>query len=412
MIKPDVLKQILTMPNIGRPAIGKLFNCSDTDARAYVTLRDNQALMIELIDKDFIKSNQKLASQKQFQQDSNRIERKTFRNEIRLYNDLFESNKALISLLDKESFKITTTKHRLNYSTPIGVITSSDLHGNELVNLDCNKYDFDVLSKRVRKHVLKTIDYLNADGVKMVHFLMTGDMLNSDRRHDERAVMATNRTNAQYLVAEILLNAILELNQHFNVSISYVDGNESRVGEHVGFEQLIATDTYDSSIFNILARLLKNKKGIDINRKQGAKNVICINGQNVLMIHGHQGFGKDPHAAITKLITQYSKKGINIRYVFFGHIHECYNSEMFARSSSTVGANSYSEDGLNLTSRASQNCFKIFADGSIDALMIDLQEIEGVEGYDIQDELKAYNAKSADKLRPISIYEATLNALH
>jgi len=224
--------------------------------------------------------------------------------------------------------------------------------------------------------------------------------------------MATNRTNAQFLVAEILINAILELNKHFNVSISYVDGNESRVNQDLGFEDLVATDTYDASIFNIVRRLLKDKPGIDINMSKGAKNVVKVNGHNFLLIHGHQGFGKDPHNAITKLVAQYSKKGINIRYVVFGHIHECYISEMFARSSSTVGANAYSEDGLNLTSRASQNCFKVFKDGSIDGLMIDLQEVKEIEGYDIHDELKAYNARSSSKLRPPSIYEMTLDKLH
>jgi predicted phosphodiesterase len=412
MVTKEILESVLTMPNVGRKKIAKLFGCSEHDARAIVAIRDNQGLIREMIDKDLIKSNQKLAAKKQFFQDQNRIERKSFRNEIRLYNDLKKSNDALLSLLDRESFKITTESHKLKQGVPVGVITSSDLHGNELVNLENNKYDFDVLSKRVRKHVLKTIAFQKADGVKLIHLFMTGDLLNSDRRNDEKAVMATNRTNAQFLVAEIMINAILELNKHFNVVISYVDGNESRVNPDLGFEELVATDTYDASIFNIIRRVLKNKKGIDFNTSRGAKSVVNVNGHNFLLVHGHQGFQKDPHNAIVKLVAQYAKKGIVIRYVVFGHIHECYITEMFGRSSSTVGANSYSEDGLNLTSRASQNTYKVFADGSIDGLMIDLQEVEGIEGYDIHEELKAYNVKSAGKLRAPSIYEYTLDKLH
>lgn len=408
----EILEQILTMPKVGRGSIKKLFGVSDQEARKYITIRENQGVIRELIDKELIISNQKLAAQKQFHQDSNRIERKSFRNEIRLYNELFESNKHLISLLQKNSLKITTKSHKVDNSKPVGVITSSDLHGNELVNLDCNKYDFNILSKRVRKHILKSIDFLKAGKVDTVFFFMTGDLLNSDRRNDEKAAMATNRTNAQFLVGEILINAILELNKHFNVSISYVDGNESRVNKDLGFEELVATDTYDASIFNFIWHQLKNKKGIDFNLQRGAKSVVNVNGSNFLLIHGHQGFGKDPHNSVTKLVAQYSKKGINIRYVVFGHIHECYISEMFARSSSTVGANAYSEDGLNLTSRASQNCFKVYSDGSIDGLMIDLQEVGNIEGYDIHDELKSYNVRSASKLRPPSIYEMTLDKLH
>ena len=124
MVSKEILESVLTMHKIGRKQIVKLFGCSEHDARAIVAIRDNQGIIREMIDKDLIKSNQKLAAKKQFFQDQNRIERKSFRNEIRLYNDLFESNKALSSLLAKESFKITTKEHKLNQGVPVAVITS------------------------------------------------------------------------------------------------------------------------------------------------------------------------------------------------------------------------------------------------------------------------------------------------
>ena len=64
-----------------------------------------------------------------------------------------------------------------------------------------------------------------------------------------------------------------------------------------------------------------------------------------------------------------------------------------------VGSNAYSFSGLQLPSRASQNVYIIYSNGNRDAIKIDLQGIEnGTQGYDIIDELKAYNAKSAGKL--------------
>jgi len=71
---------------------------------------------------------------------------------------------------------------------------------------------------------------------------------------------------------------------------------------------------------------------------------------------------------------------------------------MYARSSSLVGPNSYSENALLLTSRASQNIHVQFEDGNIDSIKIDLQTFEGFEGYPVQKELEEYNAKSASKM--------------
>jgi predicted phosphodiesterase len=409
----EILKQVLKLPKMGRGQLMDFFEIGESEARAYAAIKENHGVIKEaMTDNELVVASQKLASQKQKHMDISRIERKAWRQEIRLWNHIEAQNDELINLLKMHSFKIKTKEHKANKDSAWGMIQLSDLHGNELVNLDCNKYDFDVMSKRVRKFIhTATKDFL-ADGITDVFVPLTGDMLNSDRRDDEKMAMATNRTNAQFLVAEVLINALLELNKNFNIVVSSVDGNESRVNKDCGFEELVATDTYDSSIYNIVRRLLKDKPGITFDGRCGAKKVVSINGQNILLIHAHQGFGKDPHNAVTKLVAQYAKRGIVIRFVILGHIHEAYISEMFARSSSTVGANAYSEDGLNLTSRASQNYYKIYKDGSINGTMVDLQEIEGYEGYDIQEELKMYNAKSASKLKPVSVFEAVIDKLH
>jgi predicted MPP superfamily phosphohydrolase len=86
-----------------------------------------------------------------------------------------------------------------------------------------------------------------------------------------------------------------------------------------------------------------------------------------------------------------------IDYVLSGHIHEAYISDMFGRSGSTVGNNAFNFDGLNITGRASQNCYVVSPAGSIHGFKIDLQDVDHIEGYDIQKSLEAYHAKSAEK---------------
>jgi hypothetical protein len=116
-----------------------------------------------------------------------------------------------------------------------------------------------------------------------------------------------------------------------------------------------------------------------------------------MLLHGHQTSFKNPINGVSKIVRMYADRGVNIRYVIFGHIHEANITDLWARGGSPVGGNAYSEKALVLTSRASQNCYIQFKDGNIDAIKIDLQEYDGYDGYNIHKKLSAYNAKSASK---------------
>ena len=98
-------------------------------------------------DLDLLKQNVKLAKQKQSFQDLNRIERKTFREHIRIENAVGKYNKALKKIFDNYDLSELTIKHDEN-NKAVGVIQFSDVHINELVNLEQNKYDFNIASAR------------------------------------------------------------------------------------------------------------------------------------------------------------------------------------------------------------------------------------------------------------------------
>ena len=112
------------------------------------------------------------------------------------------------------------------------------------------------------------------------------------------------------------------------------------------------------------------------------------------MIHGHQ-LGKMNGSIIAKMISKFSRKGIDIDFMICGHLHEACITDFWSRSSSLVGANAYSENALNLSSRASQNIYVMTNEGRHD-IRIDLQDSD-FEGYDIDLELASYNAKSLSK---------------
>lgn len=377
---------------------GRRIRLSPEEEQFILDLRDG---IKSQTDKEIIEESVRLSKQKQRFQDLNRIERKAFREYARIENAVDEYTQQLISVFDKNPINIATIKHEFaKPDSPIGVFQISDTHFNELVELENNQYDFVVASKRLQKYVDNAIVYFSSQNVGSVLIAICGDTLNSDRRLDELVSNATNRSKATFLAVQILENVIIDLNRYFNVSVASVTGNESRVGKDIGWQHQMASDSYDLTIYRILEYHLKGRDGITFIGGDSLTKVVDLCGYNWLLIHGHQnGFNGDVSKSISKLCRLYADKGIIIRYVIFGHIHEALIADMYARSSSPVGANSYSEDALMLTSRASQNIHIQHHNGNIDSIKVDLQNFDGYDGYPIQKELEAYNAKSASKIR-------------
>ena len=345
-------------------------------------------------DLELLKENVKYRKQKQKAQDVTRIERKGFREHARIENAVEEYSKELKKLFEKNRLHKLTKSHKIS-KRAVGVIQFSDVHFNELVELQNNKYDFKVASQRCQYFVEKASAYFKINGVSQVVVALTGDLMNSDRRLDELLNQASNRAKATFLAVDIMQQVILDLNKRFNVSVANVVGNEGRANKELGWSNSVATDNYDYTIFNCLKYLFKESK---VHFIDGDPSEIVINvaGQNLLMLHGHGAISAGVEKSINQICGRYSMKGIRIDYVIFGHVHSARIGDCFGRSSSMVGANDYSEKALNLGGRASQNAYVFYDNGNRDGIKIDLQNV-GCKGYNIDKTLEAYNAKSAKK---------------
>lgn len=354
----------------------------------------------KLADAEIVEQNIKLAKQKQKQQDMNRIERKSFRESARIENAVVELNASLIQVLNKHNLSRMTVRHEGDSNKAL-IVHLTDLHFNELVNLVHNKYDFTIASRRIWLLVQRAKAYGRMLGVKNVVMALTADLMNSDRRLDEKLAMATNRSKAVFLAVDILQQAILDLNRDFNVTVAGVCGNEGRVNPELGFQDLVASDNYDYTIYHTLRKIFEGAEGVTFDRMQNPLEVVVeVCGQNILLIHGHTlKHGQLSRAIAEKKAQWQANHGITIRYVIFGHVHEAYISDQFARGASPVGDNAFSAQALNLTGRASQNFYVVYENGNIDGMKVDLQNVEGITGYNFDAALEAYNPKSADKAR-------------
>lgn len=356
------------------------------------TLRHRIKDIIQYViaDKEIIKHNILLQKRSQKQADLNRIKNKAFREHSRLENALVEYNKALIDLLKSESFKTTIKQHTSKGKQAI-IVQIADTHFNELVDLKNNKYDFEVASKRLQKFAHHIKEYAKFYNVSEIFIAITGDLLNSDRRLDEKLALSTNRAKATFLGVHLLKHFILDLNSVANISVGCVSGNESRAYE-LGWVDMVATDNYDFTIFEMLRLLMPD---INFITSGGLELVVEVNGHNCLLIHGHQ-LKNMQSDKIAKVMSKYARNGIILDFMMCGHLHETKITDLFARSSSLVGANAYSENALLLSSRAAQNIY-IMKDKERHDIRIDLQHTKGFNGYPINKELSSYNAKSLDK---------------
>ena len=357
----------------------------------------------DLQDAEIITENVKYKKEKQKFQDSNRIERKSFREYARIENaiteyakKISEQNKEFAKELKKLDFpKIKTTKGK-----NVGIIQISDWHANELIDLPHNKFDFQILSDRAKKLADEAILLFGCYDIKSVLIAHTGDVLNSDRRLDELLNQATNRAKASVLAQYVLTQFIIHLRQYFKLHIVSVMGNESRMDKEFHSNNSVVSDNYDFTIFANLNEKFEfaNIKDIQFGSVDKMEEVVSINGFNFLLRHDVSK-ATNKQKDIQSVIGKYYLQGNPIDFVLAGHIHATRNTDLSARSSSIAGSNEYNEHNLDLIGKAAQNIFIVKKD-AIHSISVDLQNVNYGSGYNIIKKLEAYNAKSADKIKP------------
>lgn len=325
----------------------------------------------------------RLVRANQRQSDKMRIQNTKIRKTTRLTNALEEYTNDLLKVFKKHDLSKISIKHPSNGSQSYGILHLSDLHINEQIKLSNNEFNLEIASKRLQKHVDHAKKVFKGYGVSEVLVAFTGDLLNSDRRLDELLMNATNRANATFIAVDILQQVILDLNKDFNVRCANVTGNESRVGQDIGWVNDIGQDNFDFMIYNTLAYVFRGSTGVVFLPPDDTylEKVVTVGKQNILLIHGHSGIAHNTESKFASKIGQYAQKGIFINYIIFGHLHSAMISDMYARSSGLPGANNYSQNALSLTGKASQNFYIVSDNGDIHGMKVDLQDTTGYDGY-------------------------------
>ena len=352
------------------------------------------------LDYETIEANVKLAKANQGLEDRNRIANKSFREHARIENAVTAYSEAILSELQSVGQSLRGCDRRsgaLDPSSAVLVVHLSDNHFNELVNLPTNRFDFEVAAKRLQLLAQKTKLLGQAYRAEKVVVFFGGDLMNSDRRLDELLAMSTNRARATILAVHLYKQFLMDLRADFFVDCFGVTGNESRAKDNLGWVDVVATDSYDFTIYNMLQAVFDSVEdaGMRFHDFQANDVVFRVHNETFLGIHGHQINATD-QKKVQAMIGKYAAKGVSITHILCGHIHATVVSDYVSRNASLVGSNAYSEEALGFVSKAAQNVHVVTPQG-LDGVKCDLQNVDGVEGYEIISKLAAYNAKSANK---------------
>lgn len=380
--------------------LAKKLNISQREAEKYLFILINKDNLDLHTDDDLRKAVLEANKKLQRYMDTNTMLRKVERESVRSFNAVEALNEEVIKLLKNNPLRTTDYKK----VDPVfikeiecgGILQCSDWHGNELIFLPgINIFNFSELSKKVQKHVHLTKRDFKNDSIKHVLVAITGDLLNSDRRLSEKLHQATNRTKASLLTANILASALIDMARNFRLYVVFVSGNESRVADEFGFEELLMTDNYDYSICNFAREMTRFHENIEwLPQQSYVEEVVNFARKNILILHGNTKIlTGDVERGILQLCGKYAEKGIIIDFVIFGHLHSSRVGDLFARSASMPGANAYSDRSLQLTTKSSQLSHEIIGP-DLFTKRYDLDHTSEYKGYAFEKSLEAYNPKS------------------
>lgn len=370
---------------------------SEAVGRKYRHLRDLLNREVNL--SDISDRNANLIKQLQRTQDKQRVERAGIRTLARYENFFEDFNTKLQKLLSGLSASLRIEEKKYAEGSPIGILHLSDLHLNEIVSVADNNFDINVANKRLHKYLTKSINIFLQQGVSKVIIACTGDFITNDKKLDQLTSLAINRAQSVFLGVSLLKNIILHLNGYFDVVVAGVTGNESRVQYDLGYNNFIASDNYDMTIYNIIKYLFADK--IKVITDNANELILNIHNQNVLLTHGYSIAKNTPEKSVMDLYSKYAKLGINLRYAIFGHYHVPFISADFSRTGSLIGTNSYAMYGINASGRACQSLYLLFDNGDIDSILVDLQNAEYYTGYDLGVELAEFDIRVVNKVNEL-----------
>lgn len=334
----------------------------------------------ELENKDEVeqlkKELNKVLRQKQNLQDKLNVYARMNREQYRFENMCDLLTHACKSII-KRDIDLFEPYINTNTSDASAILTLSDLHFGQIVTVANNYFDSEIANIRLGKIFSMFEQEVDLRGITNVDIMFLGDLIHAQSVSTKPDMKLSGEfpevqsTIHCFRVLSIYLDRLV---QKYNVSFSGILGNESRFSNHMLPSNLQeeAKNNMDVIIFEMIVQRYGHLPNVTFkNTGDELESVIEVNGKRILMLHGnskginHKELDKSLIGVRTRLSYVYGE----IDYVVLGHIHSAYIADKFARNSSLVGSNAYSNDLGIIESTVSQNMI-IVEDNNIKAFSL------------------------------------------
>lgn len=271
--------------------------------------------------------------------------KKQLYDQRREYNKLLAKDARAEHLMEKliEAANIVPLKNYSNMftfntsmSNKEAVLLLSDWHYGQVSNNIWNTYNTDICVDRAAKLFEKVYRALKEHGVKKVHIVLLGDLINGSIHTTCRVASEENTCEQLMHVSELLahfINAVARCTSEVNVYSTY--GNHARTIQNK--EDSVHADNMERVIPWWLKQRLKDNDKVNIIDSDYYEFIyfdVC--GHNVVCTHGDLDRFKDLGVTINSLFSK--KYGKAIDYTFSGDKHHLESFEQFGIESMLVGS--------------------------------------------------------------------------
>lgn len=251
-------------------------------------------------------------------------------------------------------FPLITTKNiKDNNENNEGILTLSDLHIGLETNNHWNKFNKDVLLKRLEYLKNNTVTYGKQNKITKLNMVFIGDLVNgllhTTTRIENQEDVAEQTVNA----AEILSEFIHSLSEHFNITVYYSVGNHGRITANKS--DSIDGENFEYFIKYIMKMRCKDIQNVEFKDNYYDKELIYFNclGWKIAATHGDKfGNKKNMVQHITTMINEVPD------YVCMGHLHHNFLDTVgkceLIINGSLSGTDTYAKN-FSMISRPSQN---------------------------------------------------------
>lgn len=256
------------------------------------------------------------------------------------------------------------------------IVSLSDLHVGALVDIEENKYNFEVAKRRMKEYRDRVISEIKSHEISEVYVINLGDAIEHPYMHNLAYNCEFNYSeqleNASDLIIEFICGLAHEDGGNVKVKVAGIGGNHDRIEEDK--KKNLDGDHAVRHINLSIKQFIKHAKpdGITYEQAQDYEHSIEINGINVKFVHGDLDSINDQN-----LVAKHcSQDGVDYTLVVMGHYHHFWIREQGINKAvvgfgSLKGADGHGKK-IRKMSQASQGIIIVDEDGDYEVKRIKL----------------------------------------